>query len=144
MSFYSLRLAEQLAEVEPFKTAITLVFVRYWPFVLYAILLLGLGLFVHKFYCRYVCPLGAGLAVVGKLHIFEWLNRRKECGSPCQLCHHRCGINAIEPSGKIDYDECIQCLECVVILRDDSQCAPARVEKKRQQSEQIQAVQVIE
>ena len=34
-SFYSLTLAEKLAEVEPFKTSITLNFVRYWPFVLY-------------------------------------------------------------------------------------------------------------
>lgn len=139
-SFYSLRLAEQMAEVEPFKTAITLVFVRYWPFVLYAVALLGLGLFVHKFYCRYLCPLGAGLAVVGRLHIFEWLTRRKECGSPCQLCHKRCGINAIKTDGKIDYDECIQCLECVVILRDDNQCAPAKVAKKKEQ--RIAAVEI--
>ncbi|WVM88136.1 hypothetical protein UMZ34_17835 [Halopseudomonas pachastrellae] len=50
-AFYSLTLAERLAEVEPFKTSITLVFVRSWPFVLYAVLLLGVGLFVHKFYC---------------------------------------------------------------------------------------------
>ena len=34
-SFYSLTLAEQLAEVEPFKTSITLLFVRYWPCLLY-------------------------------------------------------------------------------------------------------------
>lgn len=140
VSFYSLRLAEQMAEVEPFKTAITLGFVRYWPFVLYAVVLLGLSLFIHKFYCRYLCPLGAGLAIVGKLHLFEWLHRRKECGSPCQLCRHRCGINAIEPSGKIDYDECIQCLECVVILNDDQQCAPARVARK--QENRIKAVQI--
>lgn len=139
-AFYSLRLAEQLAEVEPFKTAITLSFVRYWPFVVYAVVLLALGLFVHKFYCRYLCPLGAGLAILGRLHRFEWLSRRKECGTPCQLCRHRCGINAIDNSGKIDYDECIQCLECVVILRDDNQCAPARVARK--QENRIPVVQV--
>lgn len=140
-AFYSLRLAEQLAEVEPFKTSITLMFVRSWPFVLYAIVLLGLGLFVHKFYCRYACPLGAGLAVVGRLHIFEWLTRREECGSPCQLCRHSCGINAIKTDGKIDYDECIQCLECVVILRDDTQCAPAKV-ARRKEDKLIAVVQV--
>ena len=79
-AFYSLTLAESLAEVEPFKTSITLFFVRSWPFVLYAALLLGLGLFVHKFYCRYVCPLGAGLAILGRLRLFSWLTRIDACG----------------------------------------------------------------
>src|SRR4029079_8354746 len=40
MLFYSIALAERLAEVEPFKTAIVLKFVREWPFVLYAVVLL--------------------------------------------------------------------------------------------------------
>ncbi len=129
-SFYSLTLAERLAEVEPFKTAVTLMFVRAWPFLSYAVALLAAGMFIHKFYCRYLCPLGAGLAIIGKLRRFEWLDRRAECGNPCQLCRHRCGINAIEKSGAIDYNECIQCFECVVILRDKRQCAPQRVAGK--------------
>ena len=57
------RLAERLAEVEPFKTAIILNFVRAWPFVAYAVALLVAGLFVERFYCRYLCPLGAALAI---------------------------------------------------------------------------------
>ncbi|MEC7376328.1 MAG: 4Fe-4S binding protein, partial [Pseudomonadota bacterium] len=74
-AFYSLTLAEKLAEVEPFKTSITLFFVRSWPFVLYALGLLLIGMFIHKFYCRYLCPLGAGLAVLGRLRLFSWLDR---------------------------------------------------------------------
>ena len=123
-SFYSLTLAEVLSEVEPFKTAITLVFVRSWPFVLYAAILLALGLFVHKFFCRYLCPLGAGLAIVGRLRRFEWLNRRRECGSPCQLCRHKCEIGAISPAGRIDYSECIQCFECIVYYNGETLCPP--------------------
>jgi NosR/NirI family nitrous oxide reductase transcriptional regulator len=133
VSLYSLTWAERLAEVEPFKTAVTLAFQRYWPFVLYAVALLVIGLFVHKFYCRYLCPLGAGLAVIGRLRWFEWLQRRQECGSPCQLCRHRCEIGAIRRSGAIDYDECVQCLECLVIINNPTQCAPARVGLKREQ-----------
>ena len=134
-AFHSLTLAEQLAEVEPFKTSLTLAFVRHWPFVLYAVLLLGLGLFVHKFYCRYLCPLGAGLAVLGRLRRFNWLNRIEQCGSPCQLCKRRCGINAIRRDGSIDYDECIQCLECVVILDDPKQCVVSLQQAKQQRRE---------
>lgn len=124
-AFFSLTLAERLAEIEPFKTSITLFFVRTWPFVLYALILLGLGLFVHKFYCRYVCPLGAGLAMLGKYHLFSWLKRIDACGQPCQHCKNHCEIGAINRDGTIDYGECVQCLECIVILNNQDQCVAA-------------------
>lgn len=132
LSFHSLIWAERLAEVEPFKTSITLFFVRSWPFVVYALILLGLGLFIHKFYCRYLCPLGAGLAILGRLRIFSWLKRIDACGKPCQHCHNRCEIDAIRRDGRIDYDECIQCLECIVILNNDDQCAASISARKRE------------
>ena len=130
-AFYSLTLAEKLVEVEPFKTSITLFFVRHWPFVVYAVGLLVIGMFIHKFYCRYLCPLGAGLAIIGRLRLFSWLDRVELCGSPCQHCKNACGINAIRKDGRIDYDECIQCLECVVILNDEQQCVDKRVQNKK-------------
>lgn len=138
-AFYSLALAEKLVEVEPFKTGITLYFVRYWPFVVYAVGLLIVGMFIHKFYCRYLCPLGAGLAVLGKLRLFSWLDRVELCGKPCQHCKNSCGINAIHKDGRIDYDECIQCLECVVILNDETQCVDKLLDKKRQRQANILA-----
>jgi NosR/NirI family transcriptional regulator, nitrous oxide reductase regulator len=144
---YSLTAAEKMAEIEPFKTAVTLVFIREWPFVIYAVLILGLGLFINKFYCRYLCPLGAALAIMGKFHRFKWLARRRECGSPCQLCKHRCGVDAIKKSGEIDYDECIQCLECVVILQDPQQCAAimsADKKAKRHAATTVDPVNIIE
>lgn len=130
-AFYSLTLAERLAEVEPFKTSITLFFIRSWPFVLYALVLLGLGLFVHKFYCRYLCPLGAGLAMLGKFHLFSWLKRIDACGTPCQHCKNHCEIGAIRRDGRIDYDECIQCLECIVILNNEDQCVASISARKK-------------
>ncbi len=123
ISLYSLNASMILAELEPFKTAITLIFIRSWPFVIYAVLLLGLGLYINKFYCRYVCPLGAGLAILGKIHLFEKLRRRSECGSKCQMCKNRCQVNAIHRNGSIDYNECVQCLECLAIINDPKQCA---------------------
>ena len=131
-AFYSLTLAEKLAEVEPFKTSITLLFVRSWPFVLYAVGLLVAGMFIHKFYCRYLCPLGAGLAVLGRFRLFSWLDRVDLCGNPCQHCKNECGINAIRKDGRIDYDECIQCLECVIILEDETRCVDKRLQRKQQ------------
>lgn len=130
-SFYSLTLAEQLAEIEPFKTSITLNFVRYWPFVLYSVLLLVLSLKIHKFYCRYLCPLGAGLAILGRFPILKWLRRREECGDPCQLCRNKkCEIDAINKDGSIDYSECIQCLECLVTIESPKLCVVNKYKKR--------------
>lgn len=115
---------EYVAEVEPFKTAITLIFVRDWPYVAYAAAALALGLVVYKGYCRYVCPLGAFLAVIARLRRFDWIARRLECGTPCQLCAARCRYNAIGTAGAVDYAECFQCLDCVSIYSDARRCVP--------------------
>jgi NosR/NirI family nitrous oxide reductase transcriptional regulator len=130
-AFASSALAEQLAEIEPFKTAITLTFVRSLPFVLYAVGLLAAGLFAYKFFCRYLCPLGAAFALVGLARRWDWIARRVECGDPCQLCKAKCRYNAIEPSGAIIYHECFQCMECVVIHNDRRQCVPLILADRR-------------
>ncbi len=115
---------DTMAEIEPFKTAITTHFQREWVFVAYALAWLILGLFTFKGFCRYVCPLGALMAIGGLLRGRDWIARRKDCGSPCQLCKVRCAYGAIKPSGKIAYSECFQCLDCVTIHDDPTQCVP--------------------
>ncbi len=122
VSLYSLALAEHYSEVEPFKTAIILKFQRNWPFVLYAAVLLGVGLFVERFYCRYLCPLGAALAIPARLRMFNWLKRYRECGNPCQRCAVECPVKAIHPEGDINPNECIQCLHCQMLYKSDTKC----------------------
>ena len=131
-------LADTLSEVEPFKTAITLYFVRSWPFVAYAVGLLVLNLFVYKGFCRYLCPLGASLALLGRVRLLDWIPRRAECGSPCQLCKVRCRYGAIAPSGRIDYAECFQCMDCVTIIHDPEQCVPQVVARKQKRRAALQ------
>ena len=58
LSLHDLSLAEQAAEVEPFKTAIILHFMRDWGFVAFALLMLAPGLFIDRFYCRYSVSAG--------------------------------------------------------------------------------------
>ncbi len=124
LSLQSVALAERFAEVEPFKTAIVLHFARSWGYVLFALAMVAVSAFNHRFYCRYVCPLGAGLAVSGKFHLFEWLRRRKECGHPCQICTVECPVKAIDTLGRINYNECVYCLECQVNYADEYKCPP--------------------
>ena len=128
------QLTDKLVEFEPFKTAITLNFVRSWPYVAYAGGLLLASMFVYKGFCRYLCPFGAALALLGRVRIFDWVPRRSECGTPCQSCRYRCDYQAIAPAGTIVYDECFQCMDCVVIHASDEQCAPLIMEIKRKRT----------
>ena len=115
---------DTVAEVEPFKTAITTYFLRDTVFVAYAAFWLILGTVTFKGFCRWVCPLGALMAIGGLLRGRDWIARRAECGSPCQLCKVRCKYGAIAADGKVGYSECFQCLDCVTIHNDARTCVP--------------------
>ena len=126
LSFYSMHEALVLAEAEPFKTAISMRFMRAWPFVGFVIALLAAGLFIERFYCRYLCPLGAALAIPAKLKLFDWLKRRPQCGRECRICETKCMVQAIDPLGRINPNECVLCLHCQAVLHDPNTCPVLR------------------
>ncbi len=133
VSLGSIQMAEQLAEVEPFKTAIILKFVRDWPFVVFAVALLVAGLFIERFYCRYLCPLGGALAIPARMRMFDWLRRYKECGAPCQTCANECPVQAIHPTGEINPNECVDCLHCQVLYQSKTKCPVVIKQMKRRE-----------
>ena len=133
LSLQSLEVVFQYIEVEPFKTAITMRFDREWPYVSFALILLLIGLFNRKFYCKYLCPLGAALAIPSRLRLFDWLRRRKECGRPCQTCAIECEVQAIRPTGEIDANECHYCLDCQVTYWNTHKCPPLAEKRKKRE-----------
>ena len=143
LSLDSLALAEQFAEIEPFKTTFLLKFDREWPFVCWALFLLLVNLFNRKFFCRYLCPLGAALSTSNSIRLFNWLKRRPECGQPCKTCAKECEIQAIHPDGTINMRECHYCLDCQITYFNEQKCPPLKklARKQRQYKEnQIEAV----
>ncbi|MFO1188907.1 MAG: hypothetical protein U1E97_04805 [Alphaproteobacteria bacterium] len=128
-------LTVQLAEIEPFKTAIVMHFDRTWPFVAYAAALLMVCLFVERFFCRYLYPLGGRLRSA-RLRMFDWLKRHWQCSLQCHICRSRCPVQAISPSGQINPNECIQCLECQALYYDDTICPPM-VERRRRREPKL-------
>jgi len=130
VSMFSMGLAEKLAEVEPFKTTFLVgMFNRSWPYTLFAAGLLGLSIFMERPFCKYLCPLGASLAMPST---FRWfgLRRKQECDS-CKACAVGCGSLAIDEKGRIDHRECMLCLDCMVLYTDDHACPPLAQERKR-------------
>jgi Na+-translocating ferredoxin:NAD+ oxidoreductase RnfG subunit/NAD-dependent dihydropyrimidine dehydrogenase PreA subunit len=79
--------------------------------VLFAILaaILLACVVVPRFYCRYVCPLGAALGVVSLVSPLR-IKRVKQC-TVCTVCEHACPTGAIQRE-KIDFKECVRCDVC--------------------------------
>ncbi len=76
------------------------------------LLVLGASLFVERFFCRYLCPLGAALSIFNRFSLIK-PSRERECRS-CQLCDKVCpsGIHISEAT-KINHGDCIRCYACV-------------------------------
>ena len=127
-SFISMETATSFAEIEPFKTSIMRHFNRGLPYVTYAIILLIISMFMERGFCRFICPLGASLAVIGKIRFTDNLKRREECGNPCNLCSTSCPVKAIpsigKNKGKINMNECFRCLDCQLEYIDSFRCPP--------------------
>jgi NosR/NirI family nitrous oxide reductase transcriptional regulator len=131
-SFYSMGMAEKMAEVEPFKTTFLVgVWNRSWPYVLFWSVLLGLSMITERPFCKYLCPLGAGLAIPSTFRFFG-LKRKKECTS-CTACAVGCGSLAINKQGEIDQRECMLCLDCMVMYYDPHACPPLSQERKHRE-----------
>jgi transcriptional regulator of nitric oxide reductase len=133
VSLGAIDIAYRGAEIEPFKTAIVMRFAREWPFLLYVGALLGAGLVVERAFCRYLCPLGAALAIPARIRMFEWLKRRWHCGRQCNICATKCPVQAIHPNGTINPNECIYCLNCQTLYFDDETCPPLIERRKRRE-----------
>lgn len=132
VSMFSIGLAEVLAEVEPFKTTFLVgINNRAWPYGLFVAALLGLSIFIERPYCKYICPLGAALAMPST---FRWfgLPRKQECNT-CKACAVGCGSLAIDADGRIDHRECLHCLDCLVLYTDPKACPPLGQERKRRE-----------
>jgi len=76
------------------------------------IVLIG-SLFVIRFWCRYFCPLGVIVGLIGKLGIFKIECDNEKCVS-CGKCEKLCPMDIkIAKMGRIKTIECNSCLDCL-------------------------------
>jgi len=120
---YDSLLGEKLAEVEPFKsTFLVPAWQRSGLFLGWWLLLLGASVVMYRPFCRYLCPLGAGLSVMSSFRPLG-PRRRRFCSS-CQICTRGCESNAFRSDGSIDPRECLSCLDCEATYRNPTVCPP--------------------
>jgi Pyruvate/2-oxoacid:ferredoxin oxidoreductase delta subunit len=80
----------------------------------------------EKFFCRYFCPAGALLALIGGMRIEE-IRRWPECDR-CLVCQNKCPTGAITGS-KISSLECMNCRECERNYLDAKVCPHYALER---------------
>jgi NosR/NirI family nitrous oxide reductase transcriptional regulator len=116
-------LGEKLAEIEPFKSTFIVPFwTRQWYLIAWWVFLFVWSIFTFRPFCRYICPLGAGLAIFNSFRP-SGPRRRNFCES-CTICTRNCEPKAIRPDGTIDPRECLSCMDCEASYRNEQQCPP--------------------
>jgi len=80
--------------------------------------IVALSRLTARFWCRYLCPLGALLSLVAPLGRLR-RNVGPECPA-CGACQNACPMGAAMDEGATRVAECIQCKSCVSVCPDDA------------------------
>jgi ferredoxin len=71
----------------------------------------GLNLVLPRFFCRFVCPLGALFGLLSRFTPWRIGKTSEKCGDCC-ICEHYCE-GACSPAGTIITSECVMCMNCL-------------------------------
>ena len=70
-----------------------------------------LNLRIPRFYCRFVCPLGALFGLLGKNAVWR-IGQKPDGCTACGACNRHCE-GGCEPAGTIRTAECVLCMNCL-------------------------------
>lgn len=78
------------------------------------LLLIIIGCFlIERFFCRYLCPLGAIFAMVSRFRLHRMKKPGDECGA-CRMCTGKCSMGIpLYKEDRVNSSECINCYRCV-------------------------------
>ena len=79
------------------------------------IFIIAASFFIERFFCRYLCPLGAIFSIVSRLRVTRIVKPKAGCGK-CRICTDNCpmGIDLYQ-SDFSKSGECINCFECLSV-----------------------------
>lgn len=83
-----------------------------WVFGLLLVAVLAVNALRPRFYCRYLCPLGAFFGLLVRFAPWRIGKRTSgDCGT-CRMCEEYCE-GGCRPSGRLIASECVLCLNCL-------------------------------
>lgn len=79
------------------------------------LIILSATVVIERFFCRYLCPLGAIFSVFSRFKIIRIEKERSKCGS-CKLCTKNCPMGIpLYQYDSITSGDCIQCQKCTQV-----------------------------
>jgi polyferredoxin len=81
------------------------------------LLFLALNLWIPRFYCRFLCPLGALFGTLAPVQFLR-VGKTADACSHCKRCETDCE-GGCEPDGRIRSSECVLCMNCLHACPDD-------------------------
>jgi polyferredoxin len=86
---------------------------EHWPAYLIAVAILLLSFFIPRFWCKYTCPLGGALSILGHFSLLR-ISRAETTCKGCALCNVPCpvGIDVATANPMVNTN-CIGCMACV-------------------------------
>lgn len=122
ISYFSLGKAEIYAEIEPFKTIWNLGALKRGFLSVYIFFILFTSFFMYRWFCRFICPLGAFLSIFS-VYTLSKIKRRNACVK-CNICRKCCKAKAIDDFGRVDPTKCLGCFDCLSAMYDNTVCPP--------------------
>lgn len=84
-----------------------------WAYAILGVVLVG-SLYIERFFCKYACPLGAVLGILGKAGLTKVQRDPTDCKG-CNLCQKACHAHIdFLSTTTIRSPECNHCMDCVV------------------------------
>ena len=79
------------------------------------VLIVVASAFTERFFCRYLCPMGAVFTLASKTKIVKITKPAESCGN-CRACTNACAMGIpLYRMDSVDSGECIDCMKCVSV-----------------------------
>jgi polyferredoxin len=107
------------ADIDPYRTIFGLGWIfefnlaEQWPAYVVALGIVAGALVIPRFWCRYLCPLGGAISLLGNFSLLRIRRDKASCKS-CAVCNAPCPVKIdVAHADRAVSANCIGCLECV-------------------------------